>query len=61
MVAAVPVEYLEVERGPAEEAAAAAAAAAAGVGVGSMVGPDEGMEGRGKTAQKRWVRLELMK
>ena len=62
VVAAVPGGSLEEARGPAEEAVAAAAVAAAAVVVlaGSMVGPEEGMEG-GKTAQKRWVRRELMK
>ena len=62
-VAAVPGGSLEEARGPAEEALAAAAAVAAAAVVvlaGSMVGPEEGMEG-GKTAQKRWVRRELMK
>ena len=62
VVAAVPGGSLEEARGPAEEEAAAAAAAGLVVVVlaGSMVGPEEGMEG-GKTAQKRWVRRELMK
>ena len=60
-VVAVPGGSLEEARGPAEEAAAVAEVVVVVVVLaGSMVGPEEGMEG-GKTAQKRWVRRELMK
>ena len=60
MVAVVPGGSLEEARGPAEEEAAAAGVVVVVVLAGSMVGPEEGIEG-GKTAQKRWVRRELMK